>query len=193
MLRRKHEFKPDRTDSGTISKLYLTKKQRLSLLKWLLYSLALVVLSLVQDVMLSRVSIFGSTTDLVCGGILLICMVLEVDQSAVFALCASTLFYFSGSAPGPYSIILLTGLGVLGNILRHSYLRKGFSASMLCSCAAVLLYQMAVFFLGLFLGFTLWSRIGIFFLKALLTIATLPLLYPAFVSISKIGGESWKE
>lgn len=193
MLRRKHEFKPDRTDSGTLNKLFLTKKQRLSFLKWLLCGIMLVLLSLVQDVAMSRASILGATTDLVCGGILLTCMILNVDQSAVFALCASVFFVFSGSAPGPYSIVLLTGLGVLGNILRHGYLRKGFFATMLCSCTAVMLYELTVFFIGLFVGITTWSRIGIFCLQGLLTVVTLPVLYPVFVSIGKIGGESWKE
>ena len=126
MLRKKHEFKPDRTDSGALNKLYITKKQRLSLLRWFLFGLGLLVLSLVQDVIMSRFTILGATTDLVCGGIFLICLLIGVDSSAVFALCASTVYYFAGFSPGVHCIILLTALGVFLNILRHSYLKRTF-------------------------------------------------------------------
>ena len=53
LFKRKHEFKPDRTEDGTLKKLYLTPKQRKRLLKWCLVSMFLVLLSLVQDVVLS--------------------------------------------------------------------------------------------------------------------------------------------
>ena len=150
MLRKKYEFKPDRTDSGTLSKLYITKKQRLSLLKWLLIGACLLVLSLVQDVIMSRLQIFGATTDLVSGGILLCCMLLSVDSSAVFALCASAAFYFAGFAPGVYAIALLTALGVFTNILRHSYLRKSIFSIVLCAGVALMVYELAVFVIALF-------------------------------------------
>ncbi len=193
MLGKKHEFKPDRTDSGALSKLYLTKKQRLSILKWLLYTITLVFLSLVQDVIMSRVSIGGATTDLVAGAILLLCLLMDVETGAVFALVASMIFSFSGSAPGYYSILYLTGIGVFFTILRHGYLRAGFLSVMLTAPVSVMLYQLLVFLTGLFLGHTIWQRIGIFCLSGLLTAATLPLMYPVFLAIGKIGGESWKE
>ena len=44
-MAKKNEFKPDKPQSGVLSKLYLTRKQRQSILKWLLYSLVLLVLS----------------------------------------------------------------------------------------------------------------------------------------------------
>ena len=50
----KNEFRPDRTGTGFFSHLHLTAKQRRSLLKWTLYALIMLVLSLVLNV-------FGST------------------------------------------------------------------------------------------------------------------------------------
>ena len=132
MFGRKHDFKPDRTDSGALNKLYITKKQRLSLLKWFLFGLVLLVLSLVQDVVMSRLTILGGTTDLVCGGIFLCCLLISVDSSAVFALCASIIYYFAGFSPGVHCIILLTAFGVFLNMLRHNYLRKNFFSVILC-------------------------------------------------------------
>lgn len=193
MLRKKYEFKPDRTDSGTLSKLYITKKQRLSLLRWFLIGVCLLVLSLVQDVIMSRLQIFGATTDLVSGGILLCCMLLSVDSSAVFALCASAAFYFAGFAPGVYAIALLTALGVFTNILRHSYLRKSIFSIVLCAGVALMVYELAVFVIALFLEYTTLARIGVILLGGLVTVAAMPAMYPVFLSVSKIGGESWKE
>ena len=72
MARRKYEFKPDKEGSGILSKLYITRRQRLTLLRWTLYALVILVLSLVQDVILSRIGIRGATTDLVPAGILLL-------------------------------------------------------------------------------------------------------------------------
>ena len=193
MLRKKHEFKPDRTDSGTLNKLYITKKQRLSLLRWFLLGLGLLVLSLVQDVIMSRFSILGATTDLVCGGIFLICLLISVDSSAVFALTASVIYYFAGFSPRVHCIIFLTALGVFLNILRHSYLKKNFFSVILCAALGLLAYELLCFFFALFVEQTSLRRIGIACMTCLLTGAVLPILYPIFVSIGKIGGETWKE
>ena len=48
MLGKKHEFKPDRMESGPLHKLYITRKQRLKLLKWLMHALVLLVVCLIQ-------------------------------------------------------------------------------------------------------------------------------------------------
>ncbi len=193
MLRRKYEFKPDRRDSGMLNKLYITKKQRLSLLRWLLIGLVLLALSLVQDVVISQLRPFGTVTDLVPGGILLCCMLLGVEQSAVFALCASTAYCFSGFAPGIYSILLLTALSIVFNIFRHSYLRRSILSVLFCAGLALMLYEVAVFFIALFMERTLFARFGVVLLGGLLTVAVLPAIYPLFLSVTKIGGESWKE
>ena len=193
MFGKKTDFKPDRTASGTLSKLYLTKKQRRSVLKWLLYALLLVVLSLVQDVIMSRVRIGGATTDLVVGAILLLCLMLDVERGAVFILIASLLYCLSGTAPGIYCLAFLTGIGVFFSIFRHSYLREGFLSVLLTAAVCLMLYQLLVFLVGIFLGRTIWSRIGIFLLSGLLDLATLPVLYPIFNAIDKIGGSAWKD
>lgn len=80
----KEEFREDKPRSGLLSKLYLTQKQRLQLLKWALYALVLVVLSVVQDVLLSRFSIFGTTTELVPCGIFLIVVAEGMETGSVF-------------------------------------------------------------------------------------------------------------
>jgi len=192
-MARKYEFKPDKPISGVFSKLYLTKKQRKSVLKWSMYSLVLLVLSVLQDVLLCRFRLFGATTELVPCGIFLICLTEGLEKGSVFSLCASCIYLFSGSAAGNYSIVFITALSVAVTFFRQGFLQKGFSAAMLCTATAMLLYELAVFFIGLFLGMTTFGRIGTHLLTALLTLVVAPALYPVTQIISTIGGEGWKE
>ena len=64
-MAKKYEFKPDKANSGIANKLILTRLQQKKLLKWLLYTLVLLALSVLQDVILCQARIFGSTTELV--------------------------------------------------------------------------------------------------------------------------------
>lgn len=193
LFKRKHEFKPDRMEGGTLKKLYLTPTQRKKILKWTLVGLTLVVLSLLQDVVLAQLHIFGSNFNLVVCGILLCAMLLDSETAAVFTLISSTLYYFSGTAPGVYTIAVITGLGTFLCIFRQSYLKKCFSATMLCAGVGMMVYELLIFGIGLFLGVTTPARFRIFAICGGLSVAVMPLLYPVFLSISKIGGESWKE
>ena len=193
MFRRKHEFKPDRTEDGALKKLYLTPKQRKRLLKWGMVSLALLVLSLLQDVVLAQISIYGATFNLVPCGILLCAMFFDPETTAVFSLTASTLYYFSGTAPGVYCIVLLTVLGTMLSIFRVGYLQRRFSALFLCAAVGMMAYQGLVFAVGCFLEKTIWERFGVFMLCGGLSVAVMPVLYPVFAAITNIGGETWKE
>ena len=191
LFKRKRDFKPDRTDRGLLFKLYLTPIQRQKILKWTLFGLLLLALSLLQDVLLSRVSLMGATTDLVSAGIFVIALLLDPDQSGIFALISSILYYFSGSAPGPYVILLLTVLSLMLNILRHAFLQRTFGSVLLSAGVGLVVYQLLIFLLGLFFGFTTFGRLPVFLITAGLSTAVCPLLYPIFLSVSKIGGETW--
>lgn len=193
MFKKKHEFRPDKERSGTLNKLYITKKQRTKILKWLLMCVTLVVISVIQDVIMSRITILGAHTDLVACAILLACIMLDPEIGSVFVLVSSALFYFSGSAPGPYVIVLLTVLGILMSIIRQCYLRYSFLSIALCTSAVVMLYELMLFAIGLFLGYTTLSRLPSFCMTGVLSLAFVPVLYPIFAAIRKIGGESWKE
>ncbi len=193
IFRKKQEFRPDKTHSGLLNKLYITKKQRMVLLRWALLALLLVLLSVVQDVLLSRMRLAGATTDLLCGALLMVCILLDPEQGCIFILTGSSLYYFSGSAPGPFVILLLTAVGLLISIFRQGYLHQNFGTTLLCTACAIFLYELALFVYGLILGSTYPSRIGVFLLTALYTLAVMPLLYPAIRSIGKIGGETWKD
>ena len=78
-MAKKYEFKPDKPRSGFLNKLFLTQKQRRSLLKWSLYAAVLIVVSLLQDVVLCRMDIHGATTELVPCAIFLVCIMEGVE------------------------------------------------------------------------------------------------------------------
>lgn len=191
--RKKNEFRPDRPHNDLLGKLLLTQKQTKALLRWVLFSLVCLVALLTQDVLMSRFRFFGSTTDLVPAVIFAICIMQGGESSCIFALIASIIYQFSGSAPGPYCIILITFLAVLSAIFRQAYLRKGFSALMLCTVLALLLYELALFGIGVFLGSTTSDRFWRFLITTAVTTVPLPVLYPILLSIGRIGGETWKE
>ena len=193
LFKKKNEFRPDKTHSGALSKLYITKKQRMTLLKWLLMALVLVALSVLQDTIVCRIHLLGATTDLLCGALLMVCILLDPEQGCIFILTGSCLYCFSGTAPGPYVIALLTGIGLLISIFRQSYLHQSFGTTMLCTVIAVMLYEMLLFAVGLILGNTSVRRMGIFALSGIYTLAILPALHPLFRFIGKIGGETWKD
>lgn len=187
------EFRPDPAGSDLLSKLYVTPSQRRTILKWTLHSLLCVALLVVQDVMLSSVSLFGGTVDLTPCAIMLVCVLEGAQSGSVFALAASVVYYYSGSAPGTYCVLFVTGAAVLAAIFRQNYLRRGFSSTWLCTAVAMLAYQMGVYGVALFFGNTYPRRVTAFLMNALLAAAVLPVVYPAFRTIGKIGGETWKE
>lgn len=193
MARHKYEFRPDKTGLGLLNKLYLTKKQRLSLLKWGLYGLTLLVLSVLQDVILCRLSVFGATTDLVPCAIFLICIYQGAETGGVFALVASALYQFSGTAPGYYIIALITVLGVFAAIFRQGYLRKSAGADLMCSGVVFALYELVIFLVAVAAGNSSMQRLLTVAITFGLSCVAAPLLYALTTSIDKIGGNTWKE
>ena len=193
MARKKKEFRPDHQKNDILGKILLTQKQRQSVLRWGLYSVVCLFGLILQDVVMSRISLFGGTTDLVPAFIFVICILQGGESSCIFALVSSIVYYYSGSSPGAFCIPLITGISVLAAIFRQGYLRKGFSAMMLCTTVSVVVYEAATFAIGMFLKYTYWSRIGGFGITILMTLVCVPLVYPILLSIGKIGGETWKE
>lgn len=84
-------------------------------------------------------------------------------------------------------------LPILTTVFRQAYLQKNFGTTLLCMLVAVFAYELLVFAMGLFLGQTIPARFGGFCIKAALTLAAVPVLYPICVAIESLGGESWRE
>ena len=125
--------------------------------------------------------------------LLLACILLDPEIGSIFILIATMFYWFSGSAPGPYVIALLTVLGVFFAIVRHCYLHDTFGSAIVCAGAALFLYEAAIFGIGLFMGYTTLARWEDHAIKAAISLAAMPLMYPVFVSIGKIGGEVWND
>ncbi len=192
-MAKKQDFRPDKPTTSLLSHLILTKNQQKTLLKWVFYGLLLVALSVVQDVLLSQVRLLGATTELVPCAIFLICILEGTHTGSVFALISGLLYLFSGTAPGPYSMVAITFYSVGVCIFRQAYLQESFSSAYLCTAMAMIAYVLTNFLFGLFLGLTPLSRIFGFLVTAVLTLLTVPVLYPVLKAIGAFGGYQWKE
>lgn len=191
--KRNVEFKPDPQTATWVKTFHLTVQQRLQLAKWALYILTIVLCLVVQDVLMSRIRIFGATTDLTVCAILLITVIEGTDTGSLFVLIASTLYYFSGSAPGAYVIALMSFLGVAAVLLRQLYWHRSKGSIVLCTGIALMLYEIGLFVVGIAIGLTLPSRLIYFLLTGAYSCLALIPLYSIIYKIGSIGGNTWKE
>lgn len=192
-MAREFEFRPDPESSGNFDKLLLSQRQRFGLVRWTLFGVLCLVALLVQDVMVCRVNIGGAGMDLVPCVIIMITCLQGVEPGCLFALITSLLYCFSGSAPGPYVLPMITILAMMAAIFRQACLRKGFFSILLSTAAGLLSYELLLFAIGLFLRYTTPQRAGAMVLTALLSLLAVPVAYPMALAIGKIGGETWKE
>ncbi len=192
-MAKKSEFRPDKPSTSLLSRLILTKKQQKTALKWIFYAGILIFLSVLQDVLLSQVHLLNATTELVPCAIFLISILEGLHSGSVFSLVAGLLYLFSGTAPGPYSMVAITFLSVGVCIFRQAFLQESFSSAILCTAMAMFAYVTVNFLFGWFLGLTVLSRLHGFFITAALSLLAVPILYPVLKAINAFGGHSWKE
>ena len=192
-LSKQSEFKPDPRQNSLSGLFHVTQLQKQRMLKWTLYVLTGILLLTIQDVIMSRVCIFGATPDLPVVFILLITVIEGVDVGSLFVLFASTIYYFSGSAPGPYCIGLLCAVGIIATLLRQAYLRRTKASIVICAGIALTIYEMGLFGVGFGLGLTRWDRVFSFLITAGYSFGVMVLLYPLINKIGLIGGTTWKE
>lgn len=194
LFRRKQaDFRPDRQTAGWTKKLHITHAQRDTMLKWGGYVLLCILLLVIQDVIMSRFSIFNTTTDLMACVILLITVMEGISSGSLFVLIASLLYYFSGSAPGPYTVALLTVLGIGACMFRQMYWHRSRGSIVLCAGIALMLYELITYGIGIFLGLTYWGRISAFAIMGLLSWLIMIPLYALVNFLGQIGGNKWKE
>ena len=195
-IRRKKDsmdFKPDAKVSTWAKTARLTALQRQRLLKWTLYVLVIVLSLVVQDVLMSQFNILGGTTDLAVAVILLITVIEGTEVGSLFVLIASTLYYFSGSAPGAYCIGLMTVLGIAAVMFRQLFWHRSKGSIVLCAGIALMGYELGLFAVGLFNELTLWDYFGNFLLTGVYSCLSLLAFYPLIYKIGLIGGNTWKE
>ena len=189
----RNEFKPDPAASTWLKTQRLTQLQRLRLLKWTLYVLIIVACMVIQDVIMSQLRLFGATTDLAVGAILLITVIEGTDVGSLFVLLASALYWFSGSAPTPICIALLTFFGIGATMFRQMYWHRSRGTLTLCACLALTLYELGLFVTGLSQGLTYWGRFHSYLLTSVYTSLIMIPLYSLVYKTGLIGGNTWKE
>ncbi len=191
--RDKSEFKPDAVHGTILKTLRMTRQQRLRFSKWLCYALVLILSVVVQDVILSRFRLFGATPELVVSMILLMTVMEGSETGSLFVLIVSVLYYFTGTAPGAYSIGFLCFLGILATLLRQMYLNRNRGAIVMCAGIAAILYEVCIFGTGIFQGLTRWDKLPVFLITGVYNLLIMIPLYPLICKIGTIGGNTWKE
>ena len=191
--RQEPEFKPDTAGSSFRKVLHITYQQRMNYLRWGLYIAVCVLALIVQDTIMSRISIFGATTDLVPAAILLIAVIENGEVGSLFALIASIIYFFSGSAPLAYCVGLITVFGMAASLFRQKYWHRSAGSVVLSAGVAGVAYELGLWGFGLFLGLTRWDRAGFFLLTGLYNAAVMIPMYFLFARIGSIGGNQWKE
>ena len=190
---RQPEFRQDSLGAGFLDKLYMTRQQRLRLLRWGSYALSCLVALLLQDTIFSRIHILGATLDLPACVLLLITVIEGTESGSVFILIASAIYYFTGSAPGPYVVAALTLLGMGATLLRQLFWHRSQGSILLCACTALMIYEIFVFGAAIFSGLTHWGRFPLFALTGIYSCIVMVPLYPLIHKFGKIGGHTWKE
>ncbi len=193
LKRKDMDFKPDAQAASWVKTVSMTVQQRLRLTKWALYVGVIVLALVIQDVLMSQLNLFGGTTDLAVAVILLITVIEGTEVGSLFVLIASTLYYFSGSAPGAYCIGLMTFLGIAAVMFRQLYWHRSKGSILLCACVALMGYELGLFVVGLLSELTLWRHLSPFVLTGLYSSAALLAIYPLIYKIGLIGGNTWKE
>lgn len=191
--KKRNEFRPDPTTSTWLKTRRLTRLQKLRLLKWVLYALIVILCLVIQDVIMSQLRLFGATTDLAVGAILLITVIEGTDVGSLFVLIASMLYWFSGSAPTPICIALLTAFGIGATMFRQMFWHRSRGTLTLCACLALTAYELGLFVTGIMQGLTYFGRLPSFLLTSAYTCLVMIPLYTLVNKTGLIGGNTWKE
>lgn len=187
------QFRPDPTGVDLLKVLHMTQEQRRQWLKWGLYILICLVALVLQDVVMCNFHLFGASTDLAAAAIVLIAVMEGPEIGGLFALLASVVYLYSGSAPGAYVVCLMTVTTIAASLFREHYWHRDFGSIMLCAGLALMLYELGLFAVGIVLGRTIVERLGVFLLTGLISWLVMAALYPLITAIGKIGGQTWKE
>ena len=189
----RNEFRPDPTTSTWLKTRKLTRLQKLRLLRWVLYALIVILCLVIQDVIMSQLRLFGATTDLAVGAIALITVIEGTEVGSLFVLIASTLYWFSGSAPTPICIALMTAFGIGATMFRQMFWHRSRGTLTLCACLALTAYELGLFVTGIMQGLTYFGRLPSFLLTSAYTCLVMIPLYTLVNKTGLIGGNTWKE
>lgn len=171
-----------------LDKLYITPRQWLRILRWVLYALLFFFAVLMQTVVLGNRLIFGARADFVPVVIACVCLREGPERGGLFALLASVGWYLTGADQGSVSIAVMTLVPVLGCVICAEWVNQRFLPCLLVAFLTFFLRQNAMFLLKHFFA----GLPGALYLPRVLpcvavSTAVQPLVYWLVHLISKIG------
>ena len=162
-------------------------------LRWGLCALTVFLTVLFQDVVFSRITVFGCSISLVPAVILLVCMMSPMESACVFALCSALFWSFDGAPLGSVSILLLPVEAAVLGAWRQAQLTRNLTSVLLCCLLGLAVHEEVRFFVALFLGRAPWSYWYQGLVTAIFSFLACPVLYPVIRAIGRIGGTQWNE
>ena len=190
----KNSLLEEAAESTTLAgKLYLTQSQRMRVLRWSLCALTCFVVILFQDVIFSRITVFGCALSFVPAVILLVCMMSPLEGACVFALCAALFWSFDGAPLGSVSVLLLPLEAAVLGAWRQARLARNLTSVLLCCFLGLVIHEELRFFVALFLGRAPWAYWYQGLVTALFSFLVCPVLYPVIRAVGRIGGTQWNE
>lgn len=168
--------------------LHLTKLQWQGVLRWGLYSLALLVTLVLETVLFGKLRVLGAKLTIV--PLLLCCAAIREgpEKGGLFALIGSVLWCFSGTDMGNLSVAAVTVMAVLSAVLCKAVLTDSLVSSALCCLVTLLVNGGVIFAFKLLL--TPISPRGIWLVLGSAVLSTLlcPAFYYLCKAISRTGG-----
>lgn len=170
-----------------LDKLYITPRQWLLILRWVLYSLLFLTALLVQTVVLGNRTVFGAHLDLVPLAITCVCLREGPERGGLFALLASLFWCLSGIDQGSVSLLVLTVVPVLGSLFCKAFFANRFLSCLLVCFLTLVTEQGVIFLLKVFFS-AVEPSLGLSLIPCVfLSLVFQPLFYGLVKAIANIG------
>ncbi len=171
-----------------LDKLYITPRQWLHILRWVLYTLLFLLAMMMQTVIFGNRTLFGAHPDFVPVVITCVCLREGPERGGLYALLCSLIWCLSGADQGSVCIAVLTVLPILGSLLCRAVLSNRFVPCLGLTFLTLFMEQTVMFLLRYFFG----TMDGSLFWRTLLpcvlvSMLAQPAVYFLVKRIAKIG------
>jgi len=158
-------------------------------LMWTLYGVLFLLIAVLQTVVFGRARFFGVKLTLIPVCIACVSMLAGAEAGALYGLCCSTVWCFTGAAGGAMHIVLLTVCGAVIGYICDRYLVRQLLSAILMSLLALVFCQTLLFLFQCYLGTIHIGMITALPVQIGLSLLACPLLYLGAWAIRKVGAK----
>jgi len=171
-----------------LDSFYITPKQWMHILRWIVYTVSFVILMMIETVMIGRHTIMGVHLSFVPVMITCVCMIEGPERGGIYAFLMSLVWCFSGADYGYCSVAVLTCVPILASLICQNVIKGKFIPSLISSAVVLLVDQSFIFIIKYFLGYVGLNQYTSVLLPMVgLSVLSQPILFLLVKAISKIG------